>query len=172
MASNHTTNYQLCQWQADDQVRRTDFNEDNAKIDAALGELRSQKADQAALNAASERISKLDTAVQQITADLTKITFGSYSGNDREERTITLGFRPKAVLILSDWGGTTYWTSTSFQYLGGLALDGHPAYTKAGKKYIAVAETGFTLYKPAYDSSNNVLLNSSGESYYYIAFHS
>ncbi len=31
MASNHTANYQLCQWQADDQVLRTDFNEDNAK---------------------------------------------------------------------------------------------------------------------------------------------
>ena len=36
MASNHTTNYQLCQWEATDKVLRTDFNEDNAKIDAAL----------------------------------------------------------------------------------------------------------------------------------------
>ena len=36
MASNHTTNFELCQWQADDQVKRTDFNKDNAKIDAAL----------------------------------------------------------------------------------------------------------------------------------------
>ena len=39
MASNHTTNFELCQWQADDQVKRTDFNEDNAKIDAALSAL-------------------------------------------------------------------------------------------------------------------------------------
>ena len=54
MASNHTTNYQLCQWQADDQVKRTDFNEDNAKIDAALNDLSgglAEKADQAALDA-------------------------------------------------------------------------------------------------------------------------
>ena len=36
MASNHTTNYQLCQWEATDKVLRTDFNEDNQKIDAAL----------------------------------------------------------------------------------------------------------------------------------------
>ena len=36
MASNHTTNYQLCQWEAADKVLRTDFNQDNAKIDAAL----------------------------------------------------------------------------------------------------------------------------------------
>ena len=26
MASNYTTNYNLCQWQPTDQVQRTDFN--------------------------------------------------------------------------------------------------------------------------------------------------
>ena len=36
MATNHTTNYQLNQWEATDQVLRTEFNADNAKIDAAL----------------------------------------------------------------------------------------------------------------------------------------
>ncbi len=36
MASNHTTHYDLSQWQATDEVVRTDFNADNAKIDAAL----------------------------------------------------------------------------------------------------------------------------------------
>ena len=38
MASNYTTNYNLCQWEPTDQVQRTDFNADNAKIDAALAE--------------------------------------------------------------------------------------------------------------------------------------
>ena len=36
MASNYSTNYQLNQWEPTDQVQRTDFNADNAKIDAAL----------------------------------------------------------------------------------------------------------------------------------------
>lgn len=36
MASNHTEKYGLCQWEATDQVLRTEFNEDNAKIDATL----------------------------------------------------------------------------------------------------------------------------------------
>ena len=36
MASNHTQHYELSQWQATDEVVRTDFNADNAKIDAAL----------------------------------------------------------------------------------------------------------------------------------------
>ena len=36
MASNYTENYNLCQWEATDQVLRTEFNEDNTKIDAVL----------------------------------------------------------------------------------------------------------------------------------------
>ena len=36
MATNQTTNYQLNQWEPTDQVLRTDFNADNAKIEAAL----------------------------------------------------------------------------------------------------------------------------------------
>ena len=35
---NETINYQLNQWEATDDFLRTDFNEDNAKIDAALSE--------------------------------------------------------------------------------------------------------------------------------------
>ena len=36
MFTNHTTNYNLNQWEATDKVLRTEFNADNAKIDAAL----------------------------------------------------------------------------------------------------------------------------------------
>ena len=36
MASNHTEHFSLNQWLPNDQVIRTDFNEDNAKVDAAL----------------------------------------------------------------------------------------------------------------------------------------
>ena len=36
MSTNHTTNYNLNQWGATDKVLRTEFNADNAKIDAAL----------------------------------------------------------------------------------------------------------------------------------------
>ena len=33
---DHTTNYQLSQWETTDRILMTDFNSDNAKIDAAL----------------------------------------------------------------------------------------------------------------------------------------
>ena len=39
MATNKTTNYQLNQWEPTDQVLRTDFNADNAKLDTALAGL-------------------------------------------------------------------------------------------------------------------------------------
>lgn len=43
MSTNHTENYDLCQWLATDPVLRTDFNSDNAKIDAALTTLANQE---------------------------------------------------------------------------------------------------------------------------------
>ena len=42
MASSHTAVYQLNQWDAADPVIRTDFNEDNAKIEAALLAIKSE----------------------------------------------------------------------------------------------------------------------------------
>lgn len=36
MASGQTSNYKLNQWAAEDPVLRTDFNQDNAKLDAAI----------------------------------------------------------------------------------------------------------------------------------------
>ena len=38
---NQTNNYQLSQWDPEDRILRTDFNSDNAKIDAALEGLKS-----------------------------------------------------------------------------------------------------------------------------------
>ena len=50
MASNYTTNYGLCQWEAGDSFVRTEFNQDNARIDAALKDLEDTKAEQAAVD--------------------------------------------------------------------------------------------------------------------------
>ena len=36
MSTNKTQQYQLNQWEAEDKVLRTEFNEDNQKIDQAL----------------------------------------------------------------------------------------------------------------------------------------
>ena len=60
---DHTTNYQLSQWEATDRILMSDFNDDNAKIDAAL----KSQADAIAAKAAQ---SALDTVSGQLAAEV------------------------------------------------------------------------------------------------------
>lgn len=71
MASNHTQHYGLCQWEATDAVLRTDFNEDNTKIDAALksqagsiSSLSAQMANKANTGTVSSLSSQLNQEIQ------------------------------------------------------------------------------------------------------------
>ena len=68
-----TPNFQLNQWSPEDYVRRTDFNTDNAKIDAAL------------------------TA---FSADKCSLIYGTYTGDDTANRIIPLERTPRAVLVM------------------------------------------------------------------------
>ena len=82
MAANQTENYELNQWLATDQVLRTDFNADNAKLDAALAGLAeevSSKADQTALETLSGQVAqKADTeALLQIQVTIPKLVVGT-----------------------------------------------------------------------------------------------
>ena len=163
MATNQTTNCQLNQWELADQVLRTDFNADNAKLDAALA----QKAERSELEELDGRISAADTSIQQITADLTKITFGRYTGDGTERRVISLGFTPQAVLLVTSFG-SMYQTDTLNNYWGGLALAGAPA--KAGSQTVLeIVQNGFRVYC-TFEDENYVRTNTIEESYYYIAF--
>ena len=58
---NRTANYNLCQFEAGDQVQRTDFNEDNAKIDAAIAAEASAR--QSGDSSLSSRITSLSSTV-------------------------------------------------------------------------------------------------------------
>ena len=71
MPANHTPNYNLNQWEPEDRVLRTDFNADNAKIDAAVqavdlkAEALSQsKADRSELEAETRARAAADHAIQ------------------------------------------------------------------------------------------------------------
>lgn len=72
MASNYTENYGLCQWEATDQVRREEFNEDNAKIDEALVGI------QAANHYIKLKEIVTDHAARQIDLDVSDIDFSQY----------------------------------------------------------------------------------------------
>ena len=176
MATNHTTNYELNQWISTDQVLRTDFNADNVKLDTALNSLSGeveQKADQSALNAVAASVQAkadqtaldtLNSTVQQLTADLTKIVVGSYTGNGVSPRTISLGAKPKAVLVV-EAGGRLYYYLMVSQFLGGLAVDGHDAQDSEEGTLVKIVSNGFQVFNQGYARTNY-----PDSQYHYVAF--
>lgn len=177
MASNYTTNYNLCQWQPTDQVQRTDFNADNAKLDAALA----TKAETAALNnltqtvnqkASQSALNALSTTVQQIQANLTKITFGTYTGDNTAARVIDLGFTPDALFLLPGLASVFCAEGEHDYYRGGLVFPGHPLSLEAHSQnvtYLQIVDNGFqVVYQDVIRIHYHT--NSANFKYFYIAF--
>lgn len=108
MATNQTANYDLNQWLSTDQVQRTDFNADNAKLDAALAgkaEAETVSALQTAVAAKAEQTA-VDALSAQVAA-LPRIAAGTYvgtgtsdsSGPCRLDFTDFLGRPPQLVVV-------------------------------------------------------------------------
>ena len=94
---NRTTNYKLCQWEETDRVQRTDFNEDNVKIDNAI----KAEADARTAAVAAERSAR-ETAVRTLNTAIAggvKLKAGAYTGTGADEWTIHAGFPAKALII-------------------------------------------------------------------------
>ena len=176
MASNHTEHFSLNQWLPDDQVKRTDFNEDNAKIDAALNDLSgglAEKAGQAALDALAAEVAKkattaaLETVSKKLAAMPCLVT-GTYTGDGTDSRLISLGFQPKALLVMREEGYSA--RPYTDDYYGGLALPGKPVclQTSYGTDYILTIESkGFRVY---YNRDRYILSNQKDTNYHYLAW--
>ena len=102
MASNQTTNYGLNQWEATDQVLRTDFNQDNAKLDAALKALADKEAElEGTLAGQAAAISKLGTCSMEHFTYRGNGTYGSENPTQ-----VTFSSKPYFFIILgSNCGG-------------------------------------------------------------------
>ena len=173
MATNQTTNYQLNQWEPTDQVLRTDFNADNAKLDAALANKAetetvsalqttvAAKAEQTALSALAARVTALEARPYIVT--------GTYTGDGTASRFISLGFTPKALLVFTSEG----YPADPYvnYYLGGMAFPGTPVeiLNRAGNEIsvLEIAEGGFQVY---YDSDRELRSNQKDTKYYYMAW--
>ena len=104
MASNYTSSYNLNQWSASDRVLRTEFNADNAKIDAALA----GKASASSVSGLQNALNSLQTTVGQHTAALSgkgncQLYVASYTGTGRSEaanpNSLTFPTAPEVVYI-------------------------------------------------------------------------
>lgn len=143
MASNYTENYGLCQWEATDQVLRTEFNEDNKKADKILGAL-------------SETVQ--DHAATLEGCGNCQIYWTTYQGTGSESRTFTFDEVPRFLFI------TAYncWLSIVAE-----AQLGYGYYSTSGywiRPTLAWSENSVTLTStPA-----EFLCNKAGTTYYMI----
>ena len=135
--ASYTTNYGLHQWESTDDFLRTDFNTDFQKIDAALAGIQADT----------------DGKVEMVT--------GTYEGDGSDERTITLGFQPKAVLLFCGWGAAGYAEGVYYTY-GGLALPGHPVTINSAA--VEIISTGFHLRNDDFQR-----VNEKNTGYFYLA---
>ena len=178
MATNHTTNYQLCQWEATDKVLRTDFNQDNQKIDAAL----KANADAIALKADSSALSALAASTQSALAgkaDLSavpKIAVGTYTGNggcgSAQKNTLTFPFSPRAVVVA---GGSYQGVTLMLRphaYAAGIDTAGRGSVLR-----LAWGDSSLSWYVDGYANGGSVSstksakgqLNEDGVTYTYLA---
>ena len=137
---------------------------------AAELDAKAEAADVTAETAALDsRLSSAESTITTHTSQIAQkcqIYFGTYTGNGAASRTVSLGFRPKAVFVLSE-GYFMYWNASTS---GGLAVDGAPVQidnlTGGGQSTaLAVAPTGFTV-----GQVNNASTNAQNTVYHYIAF--
>ena len=97
-STNHTTNYDLPQWEATDAFCRADFNDAFDKIDTAI-------------NGAG-----------------LQFAFGTYTGDDAASKTIPLDFTPKLVFLYMPGQPLSVNNDGSHFLYGGFATADQPIY--------------------------------------------
>ena len=122
------------------------------------------KATQTALAAETEAREELGgrvTANETLTAQKCEVYYGTYNGNGSYPRTIDVGFKPKAVLVVSKNGYMSFSQNGNGYYYGGLAFE-----SDAGTAF-SIVDNGFRIEK----ISGNLYTNASGTKYLFLAFH-
>lgn len=155
MANNHTANYGLCQWEETDKVLRTEFNGDNAKIDAALAGLERDKAEASAVSALQAAVAKkaeqsaltaLQTTVNSKASQSAlnalqtfmagkgncRIELGSYVGTGVSPASIKTSFPPKVVIIMQSRVGIGVRGYERIQFLDDYVRSGHVTWKDDG----------------------------------------
>lgn len=181
MATKHTTNYQLNLWEAKDEFRRTEFNENTQKLDTALGALAQKvegKADTAALTALQQKVdakasaSALNALSQKVEAKGNcQIVTGSYTGTgtygqDRPtalDFTASMGRAPLFICVAAVGDGFQITALRGVTYQNTLS---EPDLNTAAFCHMTWTETGLSWYN-RYNAGYQ--LNQSGKSYFYIA---
>ena len=163
MASNQTTNYQLNQWEPTDQVLRTDFNADNAKLDAVLTVLAEdvdEKASQAVLDTLTQTVAGHTALLAQ--KGNCQIYTTTYTGTGTESRSFTFPQSPLLVII----GGPGIYIVAVRGITEVLSLE-------SSTNSIDAVWSGNSLtfsYAGSYGGGDRRVCNQSGSTYRVVAF--
>lgn len=155
-----TKNYGLKQWDGSDRILRTDFNENNLSIEAALDA--KQKNIDALDNRLTASIANLSQTVAQHHSSRVRIITGTYVGNGAEERHIEIGEEVSLIFI--------WWTAADIYYPHSMTLlpqKGVTVYGSGTTRLITHTGSGFDILRPA--EFNNAS-DGVGRPYTYLAF--
>ena len=154
---NQTSNYQLNQWDPEDRILRTDFNSDNAKIDAALEENTS------AIAAETEaRMAAINDLAE--TRNCRVVTM-NYSGDGQSSRTFTFSGKPVMITAMGyfNWACAVRGSSVAGSvYLSDVASSG-----STSKLTASWGSNSVTITSPRSDAS--AICNRSGQFYQMVA---
>ena len=133
MASGQTANYQLNQWEAEDKVLRTEFNADNAKLDAALKVNADAISGEAAARAAGDLYVKLmevttSSASTQINLNMGSIDLTQYDSLDiRMDPVLGNGYTSEFYLLVNGLTSGYLYGQSEAGRLASIALSSDPA---------------------------------------------
>ena len=96
------------------------------------------------------------TAAEGALPDKVGIYYGSYTGDGSSSRSIYLGFRPKAVLVIC---------TQTFSFNSRYAAGSWIATTTLSSSAVSVTDSGFTI-----NNSNSSEINEQAAPYMYLAF--
>ena len=150
---NYTEKYHLPQWEENDRVMRTDFNQAMAGIESGLIQREAKET----------QLSSQIAAVNQ-KAEAKPYVTGSYVGKRTETIDINLGFRPSFVIISGQ---------VEQLYNGNINLLSIPLGINGGSLMphrMQITDTGFRILPEMTDNYMYPNLSREGAAYDYIAF--
>lgn len=156
-----TNHYSLNSWIGLDKPKREDFNYDNQRIDGALHTLETGLETHQ-----GDGVAHITAAERAAWQDKLSLATGSYVGDGQGNRAITLGYKPKAVLVFQDW---TPLVTCNFPTSMALA-NGGIAIGEGGTSGMTVFDTGFSVMEVTTTNPAGYAprLNTKGATYYYL----
>ena len=158
---NYTKNYHLPQWVETDRIMMEDFNDAMSDIDQGI------KTAQDTADTAESKADAAQTTANSVadayTPDNQPYVAGTYVGTGTDT-TVTLGFRPKFVIISGMQPGTQSNSTSDWDRYFALC-DGSIMPLR-----VTFTDTGFTVFARGNSYQNYPDFTDSGRTYCYLAF--